>query len=167
MTTPISSSQLQEAREWRKKPVVIQAVQWTGNNRDELLAFLDDDKPHLIAMDGFRNGDPAPWCIIKTLEGEHIASIDDWIIKGVKGEFYPCKPDIFQATYEPAHVQGQATKPFGLSPEVVESIKKLLEDLKTGEVNNGWGAVVHLPKDTFFAAVSALVVEGDQTTLAP
>lgn len=39
---------------------------------------------------------------IPTLEGDHIANIGDWIIKGVKGEFYPCKPDIFAATYDPA-----------------------------------------------------------------
>jgi len=40
--------------------------------------------------------------IIPTLEGDHLANIHDWIIKGVKGEFYPCKPDIFEMTYEPA-----------------------------------------------------------------
>jgi hypothetical protein len=41
------------------------------------------------------------WFSITTLEGDHIVRLDDWIIKGVKGEFYPCKPDIFAATYEP------------------------------------------------------------------
>jgi hypothetical protein len=45
---------------------------------------------------------------IATLEGQHIVSVGDFIIKGVKGEFYPCKPDIFEMTYEPAHGAEQA-----------------------------------------------------------
>ena len=46
--------------------------------------------------------DVAEWVAIPTLEGTMRAEIGDWIIRGVKGEFYPCKPDIFEATYEPA-----------------------------------------------------------------
>ena len=45
--------------------------------------------------------DRGPYIIIKTLEGRMCANLDDWIIQGVKGEFYPCKPDIFEATYDP------------------------------------------------------------------
>ena len=81
---------------FRKKPVVIEAVQWNGTTEsfDAILA-LGDIK-----------WDPGPMgsytFIINTLEGEHIASKGDWIIKGVNGEFYPCKPDIFEKTYEPA-----------------------------------------------------------------
>lgn len=74
---------------YRKKPVVIEAVQWTGNNRDELVRFM--------GVVGFTGGNPT----ISTMEGELTASVGDWIIKGVKGEFYPCKPDIFAATYDP------------------------------------------------------------------
>lgn len=87
-----------------KKPVVIDAVQWTGKNHREMYNFLEGtndvvEQPvgknfeinHSLVMGGL---------IIKTLEGQHIASIGDWIIKGVKGEFYPCKPDIFAATYD-------------------------------------------------------------------
>lgn len=77
---------------FRKKPVVIDAVQWTGENRDEIFQFVGRD-----AEWGDRTG-----MVIKTLEGQHIASEGDWIIKGVHGEFYPCKPDIFDKTYEPA-----------------------------------------------------------------
>ena len=78
---------------YRKKPVVIEAVQWTGNNISDICKFTDRDVNHLIA---------GGQLYITTLEGVHRASGGDFIIKGVKGEFYPCKPDIFAQTYEPA-----------------------------------------------------------------
>jgi hypothetical protein len=88
-----------DCRYYRKKPVVIEAVRWTGDNGAEIEAFLGDT-PALIPT---RKGNPLYYYIsIKTLEGTMNAQIGDWIIKGVKGEFYPCKPDIFEATYEPA-----------------------------------------------------------------
>lgn len=77
---------------FRKKPVVIEAVQFTGRNDAECLAFCPD------AYDPPERG---PSLLIKTLAGEMRADVGDWIIRGVKGEFYPCKPDIFAATYEP------------------------------------------------------------------
>jgi len=76
-----------------KKPVVIEAIQFTGKNDKECLSFCSiardpkDDRPNLI---------------IPTLEGDYLCSVGDWIIKGVAGEFYPCKPEIFEKTYEPA-----------------------------------------------------------------
>lgn len=76
---------------FRKKPVVIEAIQFTRGNFDELEAFVGGDAE-------FRDGE----LVIATLEGPLRASPNDWIIKGVKGEFYPCKPDIFEQTYEPA-----------------------------------------------------------------
>jgi len=75
---------------FRKKPVVIEAVRFTGTkeNYAEILKFC----PNVGIL---------PDCLlIKTLEGTHRADYGDWIIKGVKGEFYPCKPDIFDLTYE-------------------------------------------------------------------
>jgi len=80
--------------QWRKKPVTIEAIQWTPENKDEALDFLLHGKCGYRLIDGE--------LFIFTLEGEHHVSPGDWIIKGVKGEFYPCKPDIFAATYEPA-----------------------------------------------------------------
>ena len=77
---------------FRKKPVVIEAVQWTGRNVEEIGKFLKGP------VMGRGNDSTISIC---TLEGEMIAQPGDWIIKGVKGEFYPCKPDIFAATYEP------------------------------------------------------------------
>ena len=76
---------------FRKKPVVIEAILWDGENIRAVMDFL-----------GWRNAehDERHGLSIRTLEGTHHASIGDWIIKGVAGEFYPCKPDIFFATYE-------------------------------------------------------------------
>jgi hypothetical protein len=74
---------------YRKKPVVIEAIQYTGFNFGEIEAFTGGDAE-------FRDGQ----LLVATLEGPLRAAPNDWIIKGVKGEFYPCKPDIFDATYE-------------------------------------------------------------------
>ena len=73
---------------FRKKPVVIEATQW----------FKDGDHPAVVP--GFLSG--MPIYLIETLEGHHIVTPGDWIITGVKGEHYPCKPDIFEMTYERA-----------------------------------------------------------------
>lgn len=91
---------------FRKKPVVIEAVKWTGKNHREMYNFLEGTDDVVVQPTG-KNFDidfslVEGGLVIKTLEGQYIASIGDWIIKGVKGEFYPCKPDIFEATYEPA-----------------------------------------------------------------
>lgn len=73
---------------YRKKPVIIQAVKWTGENADEMASFMG-----VVSMCQRK-------IKITTLEGVLTADIGDWIIKGIKGEFYPCKSDIFEATYE-------------------------------------------------------------------
>ena len=91
---------------YRKKPVEIEAVRWTGENHREMFDFLTNGtkRDAYIEPSGdnfYINHDKVNGgLIIKTLEGEHIASIDDYIIKGIAGEFYPCKPDIFESTYE-------------------------------------------------------------------
>ena len=89
---------------FRKKPVVIEAIRWTGDNLKEIIAFTGFTGLHpsaekwtwgeyeqVVAYDGLK---------IFTLEGKMNADVGDWIIKGVKGEHYPCKNDIFEATYE-------------------------------------------------------------------
>jgi len=85
---------------YKKKPVIIDAIQWDGSNVNEILGFVD----HLdIRMSNHTVGDVVKTELyINTLEGTMHASEGDWIIKGVHGEFYPCKPDIFEETYEPA-----------------------------------------------------------------
>ena len=82
---------------YRKKPVVIEAVQWNG---DAHLAntFIGER----YGIDWEYSGARQTAIVIPTLEGSMLCRVGDWIIKGVKGEFYPCKPDIFEATYEPA-----------------------------------------------------------------
>ena len=75
--------------QYRKKPVVIEAVQWDGN-LETLSIFPKED----IENVKLRDGD----LYIQTLEGEMKANVGDYIIRGVKGEYYPCKPDIFEAT---------------------------------------------------------------------
>lgn len=79
---------------FRKKPVVIDAIQWTGENDLEVQELLRQG-PYTFA--GYVKG---RYVDIGTLEGLMVASPGDWIIKGVKGEFYPCKPDIFAELYD-------------------------------------------------------------------
>ena len=80
-----------KVRSFRKKPVIIEAIQFSDElNSKEVQEFLKDTGWNY--QDGM--------LMIKTLEGKMFAKKGDWIIKGVKGEFYPCKPDIFKETYE-------------------------------------------------------------------
>lgn len=83
-------------RRFRKRPVVIEAVRWTGSNQQEIHDFTEGTAK-------FSGDERYGWDLrIPTLEGVHRAAEGDWIIRGVQGEFYACKPDIFEATYEPA-----------------------------------------------------------------
>ena len=77
---------------YRKKPIVIEAIQWTGDNFDELATL---GGAHEYEQDFLSDN-----VTIKTLEGDMKAQKGDWVIKGVNGELYPCKPDIFEKTYE-------------------------------------------------------------------
>ena len=91
-----------QSMKYIKKPVEIEAVQFRRNNWNEIRSFTNDTS-HTLRIEKSIAG--IATCIIPTLEGKHIAHEGDWIIKGVKGEFYPCKPDIFEMTYEPV-IQG-------------------------------------------------------------
>jgi hypothetical protein len=82
---------------YRKRPVVIDAFHFTGDFAEldgwlDSLGYGTDDGPALHEQGGV--------VLIETLEGDMRAGVDDWIIRGVKGEFYPCRSDIFEATYE-------------------------------------------------------------------
>lgn len=82
---------------YRKKPIEIEARQWDGSH---------DEKHHLIGWIRQEGGDvtmgldPASQLAIDTLEGPMLVSPGDYVIQGIKGEFYPCKPDIFEASYD-------------------------------------------------------------------
>ena len=82
------------SRKYRKKPVVIDAMQFTEENKNKVFRFVTCNCSAEFSEDG------KPVLAIETLEGVMRANIGDYIIKGVSGEFYPCKPDIFEMTYE-------------------------------------------------------------------
>ena len=84
---------------YRKKPVIIEAMRFDGKNRREVLSFIYPN----MSEAGLHGAEVMRLpIVIGTLEGDMTANPGDWIIRGVLGEFYPCKPDIFAATYEPA-----------------------------------------------------------------
>lgn len=91
-------------KKYRKKPVVIEAVQWTGYRPRVMFDFLTGTEGLPMQTDGktfeIDHNKVQGGLIIKTLEGKMLANYGDYIIKGVEGEFYPCKPDIFHKTYE-------------------------------------------------------------------
>lgn len=90
-------------KKYRKKPVIIEAIQFNGYNPEEVRSFVGDkncsieyyNAAYQAGVSGIRVS-----ILIHTLEGDMKVSPDDYIIKGVQGEFYPCKPDIFESTYE-------------------------------------------------------------------
>lgn len=88
---------------FRKKPVVIEAIQYTKYNRQEIEAFIGKELEENLESETAYVAGIAPPIFslnIETLEGVMKANEGDWIIRGVNGEFYPCKPDIFEKTYE-------------------------------------------------------------------
>ena len=80
---------------FRKKPIVIEAIQLLPKTFDEVCAFVGEEN--------LNDGTLESECYVGiiTLEGDHTAREYDWVIKGIAGEFYPCKPTIFAQTYEP------------------------------------------------------------------
>ena len=75
---------------YRTKPCEIEAIQWNGDNEAEIFSFVGDN--YYMSQSGY--------LMIETLEGDMQASVGDYIIKGLRGEFYPCKPDVFEKKYE-------------------------------------------------------------------
>lgn len=80
-------------KRYTKKPVTIEAMKFDGTNVSDILQFVGGGAWYSTIDKGI---------VIPTLEGNHLASSGDYIIKGIKGEFYPCKPDIFSMTYDEA-----------------------------------------------------------------
>lgn len=78
-------------KRYRKKPVVIEAIQLTKDNQSRVWEIMTGESKNLNLKDGIT---------IRTLEGDMLASFGDYIIKGINGEYYPCKPDIFEKTYD-------------------------------------------------------------------
>ena len=110
---------MNKVEQYQKKPVVIEAIQWTGDN------FVAIDEFITISHSTFPKDGKI---IIPTLEGDMIASIDDWIIKGVNGEFYPCKPNIFEKTYQlPTSPKVKVT-----DEEIMDKADELYNDSQDG-----------------------------------
>lgn len=120
---------------FRKKPVVIEAVQWTGENLLEVIRHTRqhasaahwkwEEYEDLVRREGLK---------IFTIEGPLMASIGDWIIKDVKGECYPCKPDIFMATYEAAD---RMMHPTMKDREDAEKYHRVMELLRSARMEHG------------------------------
>jgi len=87
---------------YKKKPIIIDAVQFNGLNLEEIKEFVGDKLVYDIIDIAWQVGKGRPHILmkIKTLEGDMNVSEKDYIISGINGEFYPCKPDIFYKTYE-------------------------------------------------------------------
>lgn len=89
---------------YRKKPIVIEAIVWNGNNLKEVMEFIDSEFKYEENVEYITNKfsyfSAFKRLFLDTLEGTMEVSKGDYIIKGIQGEFYPCKPDIFKQTYE-------------------------------------------------------------------
>lgn len=87
---------------FRKKPVAIEAIQWNGKNFKNIAKFIGNENQSKLYQFGkvIKPNKDKFELYIFTLEGKHKANPGDWIIRGVKGEYYPCKPNIFELTYE-------------------------------------------------------------------
>lgn len=89
---------------YKKKPVIIDAFKWTGDQyqEEDPTWIIDAIKKETVWFENNKNeaGLNILTMVIKTLEGNHVANRGDYIIQGIKGEIYPCKPDIFEMTYE-------------------------------------------------------------------
>ena len=95
---------------FKKKPVVVEAFQMTEDRRRDNQDWPEwlnvawnksQGEPGAVFPVDFPNSDGTDQLAIHTLEGQHLVGFGDWIIQGIQGELYPCKPDIFAATYEP------------------------------------------------------------------
>jgi hypothetical protein len=92
MTRPPARPGAPDGR-YAKKPLVVRAIQWTGDNYDDVCAF------HGEAFEAVESPDGTLSLLIPTLEGDMLASPGDWLIRGVVNELYPCKPQVFAASY--------------------------------------------------------------------
>ena len=102
---------------FRKKPVVVEAEQWLGTVEQKERLLAEGVIMDIPSLDGS--------CLVPTLEGNMTCQLNDYIIKGIKGEYYPCKPDIFELTYdmdekETLEIEVNA-ETLGLNPEFVEA----------------------------------------------
>jgi hypothetical protein len=105
-------------QKYTKKPVTIEAIQWTKENLPIIKEWLGENLAQLSSEERYKNPEHH-WVIRDYLEGDMKITEGDFIIRGVKGEFYPCKPDIFYATYNGPHhrrIRPRILKPRNMIP---------------------------------------------------
>lgn len=121
---------------YRKKPVVIEAFKWTGGHDQTedpewiVKAINEGSVKVVMERDPYDPQSVKPTLSIETLEGVMTAQPGDYIIRGIQGEIYPCKPDIFEATYEKADTEGVLSKTMITLnvDKIVEAFSKKLEE---------------------------------------
>lgn len=111
-----------KAQKFTKKPVTVEAMQYTGGNINDVARFVGDTPNWTPDSDSYP---------LETLEGTMDAHHGDWIIKGVAGEFYPCKPDIFEQTYERAEMARQKINAAALTRTHIMKPCRIEQDGKT------------------------------------
>ena len=97
---------------WRQKPVVVEAVQWDGTpeGATPIINWIleNDGTANYYGPGKWDNGEPrASYIKVQTLEGRMLVGKSDWVIRGIKGGFYPCEPDIFERIYEPEAMRAE------------------------------------------------------------
>lgn len=138
---------------YRKKPVTIEAMQYTGENFEEIQEFMGEEKP-IFARDYVS-------VVIRTLEGSMKAKVGDYIIKGVKGEFYPCRKDIFEQTYEKVDPNRQTKNPRPI--DASELKRALMCDMDFGIFHAGRNG----EQEVFFPQSDVLREVDDCPTIEP
>lgn len=131
---------------YRKKPVVVEAIQWTGSNLEEIRNFVGSDliENYIKHFDIERTliKQTLSGIAINTLEGTMIVNYGDYIIKGVNNEFYPCKPDIFKQIYEEIIDDNKKQKETYLSKYLRENNCSYEEFVKDQEMYDGFCPVI-------------------------
>ncbi len=116
---------MDKIRKFKKIPKIIEAMQFTGDNFDEISNFIGEGKSH-------KSGDNI---LINTLEGQTCAKPGDWIIKGIAGEIYPCNPDVFQKSYEECSLEKEINMSMITFEQIdVQHVKILKNGLPVGEI---------------------------------
>ncbi len=113
-----------DEKKYRKKPVEVEAVQWFKDGDHFKVVPIPEKCKDFNPVVGGATG------YIDTLRGGHFVTVGDWIIKGAQGEFYPCKPDIFQKTYEPAEALFKGDEEGLLTPEDIGNLEWDSTDLE-------------------------------------
>jgi hypothetical protein len=132
-------------QKYQKKPVTIEAIQWTKETMDEALTWMPSNRLVIRVLGMEDSNDSLQWTYeysIQTLEGDMKISDGDFIIKGVKGEFYPCKPDIFEMTYDKVYVTEEQ--------EPILELKEMDQDPTIKFMTKGPEEVIRISKGKFY-----------------